>query len=207
MLRSFHGRSGMTIIELMVAISIIAIIMSLTVGGIAKANQAVQANRRNAVKTAVYNAIVAYRQYYGRWPGVGDNFGAYYNISRTDHNLSYDEGNHGTFKGVRFGNAPNCYQRNSEVLDDLLPNSSGNPEGRTFIDPAVLFVRIGDGRVVSLKSALEGDTKNRIPKQSGNMQMMLAPRTKPKQSFFYITVTYNLDNDSVMLEQYEEKRQ
>ena len=68
------SRRGMTVIELMVAIAIIAIVMSLAIGGIAKATQAVQANRRDAVKSAVYNALVAYRQYYGRWPGVDDNF-------------------------------------------------------------------------------------------------------------------------------------
>lgn len=198
-------RRGMTVIELMVAIAIIAIVMSLAIGGIAKATQAVQANRRDAVKSAVYNALVAYRQYYGRWPGVDDNFSSYQNISRTDPSKTYDEGSTGTFKGVRFGEDKNCWQRNSQVLDDLLPDSEGNPKGRTFIDPAVLFVRLSNGRVVTLKTALEGDAKRGIAKQSQGMQMMLAPRTKPKESFYYITVTYNLDNDSVILSSYEEK--
>ncbi len=187
----------MTLIELMIAITILVIVMGLTIGAIVKNNKAVRDKQKAAAVTAVKNAIVAYRQYYRRWPGLPENFNQYENIV-----VGSDDTRH--FKGAVFGGGDALsglrYGANSLVLKALDPINTGpeeNPNKRAFLDPSVVFVERSDGLTCTWKMAREGGKG--ITPDNGELNIITGPRTGPKQDLNYLIIVYDLDNDSAMV--------
>lgn len=188
------SRSGMTIMELMVAIGILMLVLGLTISGVMKASEAAKRQRVKAAREALKSAVTAFRQENGYWPGLPET-----------GNVTYSEFSSGStygssFKGVGFGN-PNTgkLKDNAEVLDALEKSK------RQFIDKSVIMTfgrsRSSQSRyeVMTWRAMREG-YKGAKP-YDGELSMVEDAASYDAKTgsryFRYFTIIYNLDNDSV----------
>jgi len=188
------SRSGMTIMELMVAIGILMLVLGLTISGVMKASEAAKRQRVKAAREALKSAVTAFRQENGYWPGLPQN-----------GNVTYSEFSSGntygsSFKGVGFGNPNTGVLRDNAVILTALEDSK-----RQFIDKSVIMT-FGRGRstqvryeVATWRAMREGYKS--VPAYDGELSMVEGPASydeKTKARYFrYFTIIYNLDNDSV----------
>lgn len=187
------SRSGMTIMELMVAIGILMLVLGLTISGVMKASEAAKRQRVKAAREALKSAVTAFRQENGYWPG----------LSEKGTTVKYSEINAGTtygssFKGVGFGNPKTGVLRdNAEVLAALEGSK------RQFIDKSVImtFGRERKSCEVTTWRAMREGYKG-VKAYDGELSMVEGPGSLDEKNskliyFRYFTIIYNLDNDSV----------
>ncbi len=128
MQKSKKRRLGFTIIEILIAISIIALIATLATGAALKSIKQARARRIEASRSVLQLGIANYHALHGEWPCKFD---------------TPDAGNR-TFQTIKG-------TQNARVFKEIFLESKNN---RALIDTSVIFTRVAQGRM-TVKQALE----------------------------------------------------
>ncbi len=131
MKRAGRNRGGFTLIEILMVISVMAILATLTTGAAIKLLQSSRNRRADATARALEVALQNYRAANNKWP-----------FSISDFEIKPDRNE--IFYRCRRDN-------NYRIFRDLYP---GRGSGGGYVDTSAIMVRVG-GRRMSLRQALE----------------------------------------------------
>jgi len=163
------GKKGFTMIELMLVISIMAILATLSVGGYLKMLKQARNKRVDMMRDSLQLALTNFRGQEGRWP-VGLQPAKPGDIT------------------VWFEGA----EKNWLVFQDLI-----NSKQAKYLTPADYLTKIGGtGRVVTLQEAIDGKDRRGQSLPGGTKPLGYANPDKPS-SFQFFRIEFNLLTDSV----------
>jgi prepilin-type N-terminal cleavage/methylation domain-containing protein len=167
-------RRGFTIVELLVVISIMAIIATLATGAVLKSVRQSRIRRVQMMEKSLESAIMSYRALTGKWPC---NFGSPDNAGARDRD-SPEFAEKKTFEG----------RENATVFRKILEEVKN---GRALLDTSSLLTNVS-GRRMTVREALDrGSTDIPIGYADPNNQ----------QRFLYFKVVYNFQTDMVTVHQ------
>lgn len=129
------GRSGFTLIELMVVVVIMALLATVIMGSATYVNRLVREKRANTTCSVLETALYRYRSDYNKWPGGSD-------LKTTGAT---------TFSGVN----------NAKVFGPLRSGNSANTKGIQYLDESTLFTVVA-GKPRRL-SSLGDNAKPAVP--------------------------------------------
>lgn len=126
-------RGGFTLIEMLMVISVMAILATLTTGSAIKLLQSSRNRRADTTARALDTALQNYRAAHNKWP---------FNLS--DFEVKPNTGNNEMFYRCKGDN-------NHRIFKELYPKRGG---GGGYVDTSSILVRVG-GKRMSLRQALE----------------------------------------------------
>ncbi len=186
-------QSGFTIIELLVVISIMAVIATLATGAALKSIQQSRKKRVNITAKALEAALVNYRALKDEWPypfkasagtmdPVCDKYKKTAGFARTVTfgKYSHDEHGCGEKRKGRYEASEN-HRVFKEVFEEV-------KKGRALIDTSSILTRVKDGGRMTVREALERN-KTEIPVGYLNPEN--------QNEFIFFKVQYNFDTDSI----------
>lgn len=167
-------RRGFTIVELLVVISIMAVIATLATGAVLKSVRQSRVKRMDMMAKSLESAIMSYRALTGEWPftvGAPDPVGS--DVKQYGPEFAETR----TFAG----------KKNAEVFENIFKEVK---EGRPLLDTSSLLTSTGRGRM-SVREALDRGEKNIA---------VGYPDPNDQRQFCYFKVIYNFQTDMVTVE-------
>jgi len=172
-------RRGFTIIELLVVVSIMAVIATLATGAAIKSVKQNRNKRIDMMAKALEMSLVNYRALYGKWP-----------VEFNDYKNDGDEGDE---KIVLKGDV-----KNAAVFKEIL---NAVKQNRALLDTSALLTRV-NGKQMSVKDALRAGSGKDIP--IGYPDYDPKPDDPAQfKNFKYYTVEYYITTESVKVKRWE----
>ena len=177
-----NQKKGFTLVELLLVIAVMALLATLTIGGVAKATKNAREKRIDSMCRSLQMSLVSFKAQEGRWPVKRDpglNPNTINGEARNETSLNPDpyKQSMATFTG----------EYNWHVFQDLIP-TKGTKKGY-YLSPAEFLVKVRGGKTKSLREAIDdGATSN----------ISFGYADPNNQSVFrYFKVEFNLMTDSV----------
>lgn len=168
-------RRGFTIVELLVVISIMAVVATLATGAVLKSVRQSRVRRVEMMAKSLESAIMSYRSLTGEWPcdfGTPDSVGA--SVRRDGPEFAETK----TFKD----------RENAEVFRKIFGEVK---KGRPLLDTSSLLTNV-NGRRMTVREALERGATD-IPVGYANPEN--------QQQFVFFRVVYNFQTDMITVHQ------
>jgi len=169
-------KKGFSLVELLLVIAVIAVLATLTIGGVMKSIQSSREKHIDAMCNALRLALVNYRAQEGRWPCKLEpgtkNGSPMYSSGQFE---SEENRNRVIF----------TRENNRDVFRPLIP-TKGAKKG-FYISPSEFLTKVG-GRVMSLREAVD---------QGASSPPLGYANPNKRSEFLYFGVEFNLATDSV----------
>jgi len=173
------AKRGFSLIELLMVIAVMAVIATLTIGGVTKSIQASREKRVDTMCDSLRLALITYRAQEGRWPCRLDP-GTKNGTQIADSDDPAD---------VTMNRVVYSREENRKVFAPLIPQR-GTKKGY-YISTAEFLTKIGGEGVIPLREAVD----------KGISQPPLGYANPKNQSeFMYFRVEFNLLTDSVVVQ-------
>ena len=177
-----NRRKGFTLVELLLVISVMALLATLTIGGVLKATKSARKKRVDAMCKSLTIALTSYKAQVGRWPvqlDPGTINGANF--------LSADSQPYDKYKAFFTG------EENKLAFEDLIPKKG--QKKAYYLSPSEFLTKPKGYGVMPLSKAID----------KGLSSVPLGYADPEDQSQFrYFKVEFNLWTDSVTVKKYDD---
>lgn len=168
------ARRGFTIVELLVVISIMAVVATLSTGAVLKSVRQSRIKRVDMTAKSLESAVMSYRALNGEWP---------YKFDKPDRFDNYEQKQLADFAEVQTLEGKDNAKVFKKVFEEV-------KNGRALLDTSSILTRVSGGRMTVREAIARGEED--IP--------VGYPKPDDQKQFVFFKVTYNFQTDMVTVE-------